>query len=125
MSPRAIEAVDTKEFQATAIRQVTSLAVTLTGTADSHSRREFDDFVTRVHDQAKKLKVKEVTVDLRGLEFMNSACFKSMLQWVSAIQRLDPDDQYGLRLISNNDMYWQRRSLHALRCFATELITVE
>ena len=35
------------------------------------------------------------------------------------------DRQYRIRFLSNTEMLWQRRSLHALQCFASHLISVE
>jgi len=36
-----------------------------------------------------------------------------------------PSGQYRIRFLSNPSILWQRRSLHALSCFAAELITIE
>jgi len=61
---------------------------------------------------------------LRQLEFMNSSCFKSFVSWVTDIQELDDAKRYKVRFLSNPTYHWQKRSLHSLRCFAVELITV-
>ena len=34
-------------------------------------------------------------------------------------------ERYKVRLLSNPNLHWQKRSLHSLRCFAIELITIE
>ncbi len=56
---------------------------------------------------------------------MNSSCFKSFVTWIGEVQDLQPDKQYRIHFRSNPEMLWQRRSLHALRCFAVDLITIE
>ena len=56
---------------------------------------------------------------------MNSSCFKSFVTWISDVSELEPDKQYKIRLLSKPEMHWQRRSLHALRCFAVDLISIE
>ena len=66
----------------------------------------------------------EAVIDLRDLEFMNSSCFKSFVSWITDIQELEPAQQYKVRFLSNSKLHWQKRSLHSLRCFAVELITV-
>ena len=80
--------------------------------------------LTRVHSESRRLGVTEAVVDLRDLEFMNSSCFKSFVTWITDIQELDAAHQYKVRFVSNPKMHWQKRSLHSLRCFAVELITV-
>ena len=84
-----------------------------------------DAFLSELHSEAQRRGVKEVELDLRELEFMNSSCFKSFVSWISEIGELERSKEYKIRLLSNAEMHWQRRSLHALRCFAVDLITVE
>jgi hypothetical protein len=55
---------------------------------------------------------------------MNSSSFKSFVSWITNIQELEADHQYKVKFLSNPSMHWQKRSLHSLRCFAVELITV-
>jgi hypothetical protein len=100
------------------------MAVYLKGTADYSAIDALDMLLIRVHTDSKRLGVTEATVDLRDLEFMNSSCFKSFVTWITDIQELDPKEQYKVRFFSNSKMHWQKRSLHSLRCFAVELITV-
>ena len=44
---------------------------------------------------------------------------------MSEVQDLPAERQYRIRLIANSGMLWQRRSLHALKCFADELIRID
>lgn len=100
------------------------LTAHLKGTADYSAIDALDTLLTRTHAEARKHTPGEVVVDLRDLEFMNSSCFKSFVSWITSIQELEPDQQYKVRFVSNPKMHWQKRSLHSLRCFAVELITV-
>jgi hypothetical protein len=95
------------------------------GVAELDVRERLPELLKRLHAEVQQRKVKEVTVDFHKLEFMNSSCFKGFVSWINDIQELASDKQYRLRFRSNPEILWQRRSVHALKCFATDLITVE
>jgi hypothetical protein len=113
------------EFSAEA--QVSGQAVTLklVGNADLNVKAQLDRFMAAVHEEALKIVAEEVTVDLRRLEFMNSSCLKSFVWWISSVQDMQPGSQYRITFLSSPSMYWQRRSLNALACLATELVSVQ
>jgi len=102
-----------------------ALAVTFAGTADSETRDQLEDFVKQVQVEALRLKVPEVTVDFRELEFMNSSCFKIFVAWLAQLRDLSADSQYRIQIRSNPNLLWQRRSLAALSCFAIDLVTIQ
>jgi len=77
------------------------------------------------HMQAIGSSATEVVVDLRQLEFMNSACFKKVVTWITRVEAVEADSRYRIRFLSNPKIHWQRRSLHALRMFAIELVSVD
>ena len=95
------------------------------GTADLRVGTTLQELLRDLHNKAMELGVKNVNVDFQNLEFMNSSCFKSFVTWLSDVQDLPSDRQYAIRFHSNPEFLWQRRSLHALRCFAAELVTVD
>ena len=113
------------DFTATAVHAERAITETLTGNADNAAIAALDRALTAVHAAATELAIGEAVVDLRRLEFMNSSCFKSFVTWISDVQELATPRQYKLRFLSDPRMHWQKRSLHALRCFAVELIAVE
>ena len=41
------------------------------------------------------------------------------------VQELPVPSQYRIVLVSSPEMHWQRRSLHALSCLATQLVTIQ
>jgi hypothetical protein len=112
------------DFTGAATHEGSSIQAWLKGNADYAALDALEMLLNRMHSEARRLEVTEAVVDLRQLEFMNSSCFKSFVTWITEIQELDPTRQYKVRFISNPNMHWQRRSLHSLRCFAVELITV-
>jgi hypothetical protein len=113
-----------QDFAAAADMDNGSIQAWLKGNADYAALDALDMLLERVHAEARRGNVKEAIVDLRQLEFMNSSCFKSFVSWITNIQELEPDHQYKVKFLSNPSMHWQKRSLHSLRCFAVELITV-
>jgi len=81
--------------------------------------------LTDVHAQAIRGSCTEVVVDVRQLEFMNSACFKKVVTWITRVEEVAADARYRIRFLSNPKMHWQRRSLHALQMFAIDLVSVD
>jgi hypothetical protein len=112
------------ELRARLTREDSGLVAKLSGTADLRVTDSVEAILTRVHQQALELGIPEVQMDLRELEFMNSSCFKSFVSWISEVSDLTTG-QYRIRFLSNPRILWQRRSLHALSCFAAELVTIE
>ena len=98
--------------------------VTLIGNADLTVKSELDRFMAAVHEEARRIGAKEVVVDLKELEFMNSSCLKSLVWWISSVNELAADRQYHITFVSSPAMYWQRRSLTALAGLASELVSI-
>ena len=97
----------------------------LVGTAESDAMTALNKLLKGLHEKAVEQGVREVTVDLRELEFMNSSCFKAFISWVGEVEELALERQYQIRFMSDPKKHWQERSLGALVCFATHLIRVE
>ncbi|MDI1448693.1 hypothetical protein [Polyangium sp. 6x1] len=125
MSAASDLSVALRDFSANVRAEGRSLVLSLSGNADMAAKDSLDTLLPRVHAEALRISAAEVQVDFRNLEFMNSSCFKSFVSWISEIGELERSKEYKIRLLSNPEMHWQRRSLHALRCFAVDLISVE
>lgn len=119
-----IQPISDLEFSAEAALNGGALGLKLVGNADLNVKAQLDRFMASVHDQAVALKVREVAVDLRRLEFMNSSCLKSFVWWISTVQDI-AEAPYRITFLSSPSMYWQRRSLNALACLATDLVSVQ
>lgn len=102
-----------------------SLVVGLIGNADLRAKKEIADMLVALHGAARRLLVREVVIDVRELEFMNSSCFKAFVSWLTDIMELPTDAQYSVRFRSNPSTLWQRRSLHALRSYALMIVKIE
>jgi len=119
-----IRPVNDADFRARAGAEGPSLHVTLVGNADLTVKTELDRFMTAVHEEARRIDAKEVVVDLKELEFMNSSCLKSLVWWISSVNELTADRQYHITFLSSPAMYWQRRSLTALAGLAGNLVSI-
>ena len=116
--------VSRDDFSGSALPAGTTIEVVLRGNADYAALDALEVLLTGTHAEASRLGVTEAVVDLRRLEFMSSSCFKCFISWIASIQEMEATQQYKIRVVSNPKLHWQKRSLHSLRCFAIELITV-
>lgn len=124
MNEIALPVQQAAELKARLVHEGAALVAKLSGTADLRVTDSIEAILRRVHQAALELSIPEVRVDLRELEFMNSSCFKSFVSWISDVSEL-ASGQYRIAFLSNPSILWQRRSLHALSCFAAELVTIE
>lgn len=99
------------------------IKVAFAGTGDMSAIAELNDYLKKVHDEAQRLVVPQVTCDLRKLSFMNSSCFKAFVTWIDTVK--NDARPYKIRLLAEPSLHWQRRSLEALRRLAVGVVTVE
>jgi hypothetical protein len=112
------------DFAGAAHREGPAIHAWVKGNADYAALDAVDMLLTRIHAAALEHHITETVIDLRQLEFMNSSCFKSFVVWINDIQELAEGRRYKVRFLSNPNLHWQKRSLHSLRCFAVELVTI-
>lgn len=115
--------VDTAGFACTPHFADGKLSVTFSGTGDVAAIEILGSYLKRVHGEAERLSLAEVTCDFRKLSFMNSSCFKAFVVWIDTVK--NAPSGYRIRFLTDPDMHWQRRSLEALRRLATSVVSVE
>jgi hypothetical protein len=120
-----ISKIDTQYLRSEASSEGDALTVRLVGSAETEAMASLDRMLREVHAAAIAAGAREVTVDMRQLEFMNSSCFKTFISWIGQVQEVEAPRQYKVRFLSDGAKHWQRRSLGALTCFAVDLIRVE
>jgi hypothetical protein len=125
MTMDSIPNIDTSDLRTTTTQDDKSVSVAFSGNADSRSMSAIDALLSGLHTVAVGSKMREVTIDLRELEFMNSSCFKAFVTWIGKVQDLPQPQQYHMVFRSDDSKHWQRRSLGALSCFAVDLIRIE
>jgi hypothetical protein len=120
-----VPTIKTSDLRSETSFQGTGVLLKLVGSAESEAMTALDDLLSKMHARAVEGAVREVTVDMRDLDFMNSSCFKAFVSWIGEVQDLETQRQYRIRFLSDEQKHWQRRSLGALSCFAVDLIQVE
>jgi anti-anti-sigma factor len=119
-----IRPVEDMDFTAKVESGSPTLIVTLVGNADLNVKSELDRFMSALHEEACRIGAREVVVDVKQLEFMNSSCLKSFVWWISSVHDLAAARQYRITFVSSPAMYWQRRSLTALAGLANDLVSI-
>lgn len=122
MSAGAVAPIDVGELKGWADRDPSGLALRLVGNADLRAATAFATFVRQAEAVAVAARLREVTIDLRELEFMNAVCLRELAAWVSRLQAMPATTRYRLRFITDPGRHWQRLSLPMLKCFGTELV---
>jgi len=121
----AIDPIMAIRLTVDAILDGRSLHVRMQGVADGQMMSRLASLLNRVHVEARRLRVTEVRVDLRHLEFMDSSCLKAFVTWLASQQDLPTESQYPIRFVFNGANHWQRKTLQALSTFAPDVTCVE
>ncbi|HVY45530.1 MAG TPA: hypothetical protein VHB21_06600 [Minicystis sp.] len=101
-----------------------AIDVRISGRAEGGVVTELTAALAAVHAEAVRHHVALVEVDLRDVERMSSAGFGALTAWIASVQELPSQIQYRIRVRARRGVEWQRRGLHALRCFAADFVTV-
>ena len=117
--------IKTQAFSASSKPGDGTLLTKLAGNADIGVKSALADFLGQVHEAARSESVSQVVVDLKDVEFMNSACLKTIVTWIFIARELPLANRYEILLVSDPNILWQRRSVHALACVATELVRLQ
>lgn len=119
-----VEDLDIEGLEARASSLGGVVTVRLEGSAEARCAKAFSAFVQSVHDEAKRQRAHEVSVDLISLEFFSSACFNAIVTWIIKRQG-DAEAEYRVRFKSSASKPWQSKSLKALSCFSVDMTFVE
>src|SRR5688500_5036470 len=85
---------------------------------------ELGPFFRAVHEAAKKDGLSTLTVDMAGLEFVNSSSIRLVIDWETWLKNEAPP-RYTLQFLMNRTITWQRTSLVALTALASDVVAVE
>jgi hypothetical protein len=73
-----------------------------------------DPFFTRVHQGMLSGGNKEISVDMTGLNFLNSSGIKAISKWIMQLGALGEDQKYLIKIKHNPEITWQVTSLPTL-----------
>jgi hypothetical protein len=81
--------------------------------------------INELHEEAVKLRLPQVTLDLSHLEYSNAMVWRCFVSWIRRVHD-DQNAQYCLRILSSSRYRWQRVGIPTLRVFGGKrLIIVE
>lgn len=125
MSLRSDISVQEAHFRTAARHDAERLEVSVEGEASIDTLDALSRVLDATHEEAVRLKAKEVVMNLTQLEFLNSSGVKHFVKWLRRASEAGDGNGYRIRLVSSPLVPWQRRGLEALRCFAPQRVTVE
>jgi len=104
-----------------------TVSVVLRGDSDARDAgTALDDFlVKRVHPAVIAAGLKLLQLDVTGLEFLNSAGIKALVNWLIAIKKQQPQDRYFIVLQYDEGITWQSKGLKPLACVAPSFLRLE
>jgi hypothetical protein len=112
-------------FSIAARHESNAVIVKMKGNGDMETPTTLNGYLKKVHTEAVRLRAHSVMVECDELYFMSSACIKCFVAWVDGIMKLEPMDRYKVKLKTNANLPWQRRSFEALRRFAPALVHID
>ena len=117
--------VKTQWFAAQTEQRDNSIFVSMSGNADMEIHERLKHFLHELHMLAKAVRPNEVVFQFHELYFMNSSCMSLLLRFINDIASSRITDQYKVRLRSNPEQRWQRKSFDAMQAYAPDLVSVE
>lgn len=82
-------------------------------------------YLRTVHDEALKLKLASIDVDVTGLSFVNSSAIRLFVDWAMWAKGGGEAPLYQLVFLIKEGITWQRMTLTALTTLAPTVVRVE
>lgn len=81
-------------------------------------------FLRDVHDAALADGLKQLSVDVTGLTFVNSSAIRLFIDWAIWLKGVPEASRYKLVFETDRTITWQRTSFLALRSLATGVVEI-
>jgi hypothetical protein len=81
-------------------------------------------FLKSVNDALIKNKIKEIHVDVRDLQFINSSGIKELVYWIMKATKLKDEHKYRIIFICNPEIEWQTDSIAKVTLLAPHLVEI-
>lgn len=125
MSTRGIAAIGTFEADNLRIVAESPDKVVMSGTITAREpMKTVQPFVEKIHAAAIGAGIKELTVDIRSLTFVNSSAIRVLINWVMLVKGESEPRRYRLQFVTSRAVTWQRTSLPTLQSLAPDVVTL-
>ncbi len=84
-----------------------------------------DPLFDKIHGGCVKSGIKEVDLDFKQLNFLNSSGIKAIAKWIMKLGDLSEDKKYIIKIIHNKNITWQVTSLPTLTFLVPGAVKVE
>jgi hypothetical protein len=105
--------------------QIEGSVVTLRGEIDQASPKAFlGPFFEEVHTGAEAEGLRVVTMDVRGLRFLNSSAVKELITWVLKRNRMAPGRKYVIEFLYDSSVLWQKVTMPTISHLDSDFIVL-
>lgn len=120
-----IKPIREKTFTAEAILDGAELAVRFAGTADLTVKAMMDSFLCQAHAEMCRgdLGADSVSVDISGLEFINSSCLMTVVTWITTVHAMVMG-RYQISFHFKPSRNWQSRTVKVFANLGEDVVTV-
>ncbi len=84
-----------------------------------------DPLFDKIHGGCVESGIKEVDLDFKQLNFLNSSGIKAIAKWIMKLGDLSEDKKYVIKIIHNRNITWQVTSLPTLTFLVPGAVKVE
>ena len=84
-----------------------------------------DPLFDKIHGGCVSSGIKEVDLDFKQLNFLNSSGIKAIAKWIMKLGDLSGDKKYVIKIIHNKNITWQVTSLPTLTFLVPGAVKVE
>lgn len=104
-----------------------SVSVVLRGDSDAREAGpSLDGYLVRqVHPAVLQAGLKNLNLDVTGLEFLNSAGIKALVNWLLVVKQQPAQQRYSIVLRYDEGITWQGKGLKPLACVAPSFLQLE
>ena len=120
-----LEPIEESGFTASGRVEGTTLALRFVGEADQRANKRLDSFLQAADRQAVDAGIKQIVVDFRALDFMNSSSLTALVGWLRRLQQHPVEQRYTIRFLHEPQIHWQIRSFGPLVAFSAGLLSIE
>jgi hypothetical protein len=71
-------------------------------------------FIQSMHKAILKNQIKNISIDLRQLSFINSASLAEFVRWINLLETVGDEERYTIQFICNANQRWQEASISSL-----------